>query len=64
MSTAPIPRYVNSRRVVTGVTADHMLPTTLAAGGKRSEVSYLLYLMHAFSANVVLERGSISVAIA
>ena len=46
------------------ISADHMLPTTLAAGGKRSEVSYLLYLMHAFSANVVLERGSISVAIA
>jgi hypothetical protein len=46
------------------VSANHVLPAGLAAGGSRSDVSYLLYEINAFRASVVLERGSLSVAIA
>jgi hypothetical protein len=46
------------------VSANHVLPAALAAGNHRSELSYLLYLVHSFDASVVLERGSISIAIA
>jgi hypothetical protein len=46
------------------ISANHVLPATLAAGGNRSDLSYLLYLVNSFDACVVLERGSLSVAIA
>jgi hypothetical protein len=46
------------------ISADHVLPAALAAGNSRSELSYLLYLVNAFDANEVLERGSISISIA
>jgi hypothetical protein len=45
------------------ISASHVLPATLAAGGTRSDVSYLLYAINAFDASLVLERGSLSVAI-
>ena len=45
------------------ISASHVLPAGLAANGTRSEVSYLLYTMEAFGAGVLLERGSLSVAI-
>jgi hypothetical protein len=46
------------------IIADHVLPTGLAAGASRSDVSYLLYSVNAMDAGIVLERGSLSVAIA
>lgn len=45
------------------IDASHFLPTTLAPGGSRSELSYLLYEVNAFSACVVLKRGTLSIRI-
>lgn len=55
LNASPSPYYI---------TASHVLPATLAAGNSRSEVSYFLYAMDSFDTCVVLERGSLSVAIA
>ena len=46
------------------ISADHVLPATLAAGSSRSEVNYFMYDMNSFDALVLLERGSLSIAIA
>jgi hypothetical protein len=54
LNASPSPYYIS---------ADHLLPVALAAGRPRSEVSYLLYTMDSWSQNVLLERGSLSVAI-
>lgn len=45
------------------INASHLLPASLAANAARSEVSYLLYTMEAFGPGVLLERGSLSVAV-
>ena len=46
------------------ISANHVLPAALAAGNGRSEVNYFMYDMNAFDALVVLDRGSLSIAIA
>jgi hypothetical protein len=45
------------------ISAAHALPATLAPNSTRSEVSYLLYTMNSFGPGVLLERGSLSVAL-
>jgi len=46
------------------ISANHALPAALAAGNSRTEVNYFMYNMDSFDALVVLERGSLSIAIA
>jgi hypothetical protein len=55
---------LNASATPYSISASHLLPAGLAANGARSEVSYLLYTMEAFGPGVLLERGSLSVAIA
>jgi hypothetical protein len=55
LNASPSPYYIS---------ASHVLPATLAAGNSRSEVNYFLYEMNSFDALVLLERGSLSIAIA
>jgi hypothetical protein len=45
------------------IDASHFLPTTLAPGASRIEMSYLLYEVNAFAACVVLKRGTLSMRI-
>jgi len=45
------------------INASHVLPTTLAPGASRIEMSYLLYEVNAFDACVVLKRGTLSMRI-
>ncbi|MCU1549120.1 MAG: hypothetical protein JWO29_2071 [Arthrobacter sp.] len=45
------------------IDASHFLPTTLAPGASRIEMSYLLYEVNAFDACVVLKRGTLSIGI-
>jgi len=45
------------------ISAAHALPAGFSPTTSRNEVSYQLYLMNSFSAGVLLERGSLSVAI-
>lgn len=54
LNSSPSPYYVS---------ASHLLPATLAPGSNRSDVSYLLYAIDPFDVSVILERGSLSVAI-
>jgi hypothetical protein len=46
------------------ISAAHVLPATLATGAVRSDLSYLMYTINAFGPIVVLERGTLSIAIA
>ena len=55
LNASPSPYYIS---------ANHVLPASLAGGNSRSEVNYFLYEMNSFDAGVVLERGSLSIAIA
>ena len=55
LNASPSPYYI---------TANHVLPATLAGGNSRSEVNYFMYDMNSFDALVVLERGSLSIAVA
>lgn len=55
--------YLNGSPTPYTINASHVLPTTLAPGASRIEMSYLLYEVNAFDACVVLKRGTLSMKI-